>query len=138
MKRFLSFILIFILILTSSPMKGLASAVPDRYGNVPEPIITVTDMDMPSIDPGKSRKVSVTLRSLGNHALDVVVNPRFTNPLSSNSFSSSISVGDKKVKIRPINEDAMNLYYDSIKDNYNVYDSQIESQRVDQSDLFFH
>ena len=94
MKRFLSFILIFILILTSSPMKGLASAVPDRYGNVPEPIITVTDMDMPSIDPGKSRKVSVTLRSLGNHALDVVVNPRFTNPLSSNSFSSSISVGD--------------------------------------------
>ena len=46
---------------------------------------------------------------------------------------TSISVGDKKVKIRPINEDAMNLYYDSIKDNYNVYDSQIESQREAES-----
>ena len=54
-------------------------------------------------------------------------------PKTASRKPTSISVGDKKVKIRPINEDAMNLYYDSIKDNYNVYDSQIESQREAES-----
>ena len=54
-------------------------------------------------------------------------------PKTASRKPTSISVGDKKVKIRPINEDAMNLYYDSIKDNYNVYDSHIESQREAES-----
>lgn len=91
MKRFFSFFLIFVLIISAVPMKGWAQG---RYDDLPAPIISVTDMDMPSIDPGKSRTITLTLQSMGNHALDLVVNPRFTDPISSNNFSSLISIGD--------------------------------------------
>ncbi|NLY45632.1 MAG: hypothetical protein GX053_06540 [Tissierella sp.] len=95
MKRFLSIMLIFVLIVTAMPLQVWAEEVLRPTGrSFPEPIITVTDMDMPSIDPGKSKNVSLTIQSMGNHALDVMVNPRFTEPISSNNFSSSISIGD--------------------------------------------
>ena len=93
MRRFLLFFLTFVLLISALPIQGSAESY--RYeDDFPQPIISVSDMDMPSINPGRSRTLSLTLQAMGNHATDVVVNPQFTEPLSSSSFSSSISVGN--------------------------------------------
>ncbi len=93
MKKFLSIILTFVLILTAMPMDVLAeNDYPDR--NNVQPIIGVKDMDIPTIDPGKSRTISLSLHAIGNHAYDVVVTPKFTEPLSTNNLTNSVSLGN--------------------------------------------
>lgn len=87
MKRFLSLILIFILLLTSLPMAAWA----EKY---PQPTIVVEDMDIPTIDPGKKKTITLNLKAIGNSAYDVVVTPEFTEPITSDNFTTRISLGN--------------------------------------------
>lgn len=87
MKRFLSLILIFILLLTSLPMAAWA----EKY---PQPTIVVEDMDIPTIDPGKKKTITLNLKAIGNSAYDVVVTPEFTKPITSDNFTTRISLGN--------------------------------------------
>ena len=87
MKRFLSLILIFILLLTSLPMAAWA----EKY---PQPTIVVEDMNIPTIDPGKKKTITLNLKAIGNSAYDVVVTPEFTEPITSDNFTTRISLGN--------------------------------------------
>ncbi len=94
MKRFLSIILIFVFILSAMPIEVLANEYPDRFGNLTAPIIGIKDMEVPSIDPGRSKSITLNLHAIGNDAYDVVAVPKFSEPLSSNNLTNTVSLGN--------------------------------------------
>ncbi|MDR7869502.1 MAG: hypothetical protein RIN55_01495 [Tissierellaceae bacterium] len=87
MKRFLACILTFVIILTAIPIQGWADTLD-------KPIISVEDMDIPTIDAGKTSTITLNLKAIGNSAYDVVVTPVFTEPLTTNNLTNNISVGN--------------------------------------------
>ena len=91
MKRFLVCILTFVLILSAIPIHVLAE---ESTNILDKPIISIEDMDIPSIDAGKSTTVTLNLKAIGNSAYDVVVTPVFTEPLTTNNLTNNISVGN--------------------------------------------
>jgi hypothetical protein len=87
MKRFLSLILIFVFLFSIVPI--------DVWANTLSlPVITVEDMDIPTVDAGKSSTVTLNLKAIGNSAYDVVVTPVFTEPFTPNNITNNISVGN--------------------------------------------
>ena len=95
MKRLLCIILTFAFLVTALPMDVLADEDYFRPGeSLLQPIIGVKDMDIPTIDPGKSRTITLNLHAIGNHAYDVVVVPKFNEPLTSNNLTNSVTIGN--------------------------------------------
>ena len=89
MKRFICSILTLLLIVTMIPLASFANTV-SAY----QPVLSIGSSDIPSVDAGSSKTIYLTLKNSGYQARDVKITPVFEEPFTTNSLTSSISLGD--------------------------------------------
>lgn len=89
MKRFISSILILLLLITVIPISAFAN-----NSSIYKPAFSIDSGDIPSIDAGHSKTVQLNLRNSGGRAYDVKVTPLLEEPFSSNNLTNAIALGD--------------------------------------------
>lgn len=87
MKRFLSIILMLLLIINMVPIVGVAA---DVY----EPAITIENAQIPLVNPGSATSITLYIKNSGGVAQNVTMTPIFDGegPFKANGLTSSISV----------------------------------------------
>lgn len=105
MKRFLSVILLFLIIIQIPGLGFASSTDPSIY----EPTLQIESREMPVLKVG-TNTIQIVLKVANNNIRDLVVVPEFDrdSPITSNSFTNSISIGNVKMDAKvPINLDLL-------------------------------